>query len=97
MTPKRRTSSICFVPELLFLLSSSQKVLHGGAFPLLVGAGLFALMMTWKRGRDILSQRFREQLLPLTDFFDILTVERPCDHAIARLVVVEEPGGEPDW
>ncbi len=70
--------SICFVPELLFLLSSSQKVLHGGAFPLLVGAGLFALMMTWKRGRDILSQRFREQLLPLTDFFDILTVERPA-------------------
>jgi KUP system potassium uptake protein len=69
---------ICFVPEVLFLLSSSQKVLHGGAFPLLVGAALFALMMTWKRGRDILSMRFREQLLPLTDFFDILTVERPA-------------------
>lgn len=69
---------ICFVPEVLFLLSSSQKILHGGAFPLLVGAALFALMMTWKRGRDILSMRFREQLLPLTDFFDILTVERPA-------------------
>jgi KUP system potassium uptake protein len=69
---------ICFVPEVLFLLSSSQKILHGGAFPLLVGALLFALMMTWKRGRDILSMRFREQLLPLTDFFDILTVERPA-------------------
>jgi KUP system potassium uptake protein len=70
--------SLCLVPEVLFLLSSSQKILHGGAFPLLVGALLFALMMTWKRGRDILSMRFREQLLPLTDFFDILTVERPA-------------------
>jgi KUP system potassium uptake protein len=70
--------ALCLIPEVLFLLSSSQKVLHGGAFPLLVGAALFALMMTWKRGRDILSMRFREQLLPLTDFFDILTVERPA-------------------
>ena len=44
--------------------------------PLVIGAVIFAIMMTWKRGREILSERFREQLLPLADFYDLLAVER---------------------
>jgi KUP system potassium uptake protein len=70
--------SLFFIPELAYLTASGQKFLDGGWFTLCLGAALFAMMMTWKRGRDILSERFRDQLLPLRDFFDILDVERPA-------------------
>jgi KUP system potassium uptake protein len=70
--------SLFFVPELLFLFASVQKIQHGGWFPLLVGALLLGVMLTWKRGRDIMAGRFREQMLPLRDFFDILGLERPA-------------------
>ena len=70
--------SLFFIPELAFLGATSQKIHHGGWFPLALGSALFALMLTWKRGRDILMQRFTQQLLPIGDFFDILGVERPA-------------------
>jgi len=66
------------VLELAFLGANLAKVLHGGAFPLAVGIGLFLVMTTWRRGRHILAERFREQLLPLSDFFDLMLVEIPA-------------------
>ncbi len=66
------------VPELFFVGANMTKIGHGGWFPLLVGAGLFAVMTTWKRGRTILSQRFREKLLPLLDFYELMHVELPA-------------------
>ena len=58
--------------------ANAIKIEHGGWFPLVVGAGIFVMMLSWKRGREILAQRFREQLLPLTDFFDLMHVEMPA-------------------
>jgi KUP system potassium uptake protein len=71
-------SALFLVPELAFMAANMLKVAHGGWFPLVVGAALFVVMLTWRRGREILSQRFREQLLPLTDFFDLMRVEVPA-------------------
>ncbi|MFO7180780.1 MAG: potassium transporter Kup [Pseudomonadota bacterium] len=64
--------------ELAFVVANGAKIETGGWFPLVVGAGLFTVMTTWQRGRELLAQRFREQLLPLEDFFDLLRVERPA-------------------
>ncbi len=66
------------VPELAFTAANVAKIQHGGWFPLTVGAGLFVLMVTWKRGRQVLAERFRENMLPLNDFFDIMEVEIPA-------------------
>ncbi len=63
------------VPELAFFFANMTKVAHGGWFPLVIGIALFAVMTTWRRGRRILSERFREQLLPLSDFFDLVQIE----------------------
>ena len=65
-------------PELVFMGANAIKIEHGGWFPLVVGAGIFVTMLSWKRGREILAQRFREQLLPLVDFFELMRVEVPA-------------------
>ncbi len=77
--PKAAAVSLLFLtPELVFMGANAIKIEHGGWFPLVVGAAIFAMMFSWKRGREILAQRFREQMLPLTDFFDLMHVEVPA-------------------
>jgi KUP system potassium uptake protein len=61
----------------VFFLACLPKVLEGGAFPLLVGIILFALMTTWKRGRHILYQRLGELAMPLPVFIDSLLGQPP--------------------
>jgi KUP system potassium uptake protein len=53
-----------------FLTANLEKIAHGGWFPLLLAAGLSLLMTTWNRGRLLLAERFRKELLPLTEFFE---------------------------
>jgi KUP system potassium uptake protein len=76
--PATALTLLFLVPELVFMGANAVKIEHGGWFPLVVGAGIFVVMLSWKRGREILAQRFREQLLPLTDFFDLMRVEVPA-------------------
>jgi KUP system potassium uptake protein len=66
------------IPESCFVAANVTKIDDGGWFPLVVGAMLFAIMLTWQKGRQVLFQRFKEQLLPLQDFYDIMHVERPA-------------------
>jgi len=67
-----------FIPEILFVSANAVKIEHGGWFPLAIGGVIFTIMVSWKRGREILSQRFAEQLLPLSDFYDVIAVELPA-------------------
>ena len=54
--------------DLAFLGANSLKILAGGWFPLLLGAVIFTLMTTWKRGRTILAQRLIASARPIEDF-----------------------------
>ena len=56
------------VVDLAFWGANLPKIPHGGWFPLLVAAGFFAAMTTWKRGRQILMKRTRKRLLPVELF-----------------------------
>jgi KUP system potassium uptake protein len=71
-------TTILLVPESIFLISNLAKFLDGGFVPIAIGVGLFVIMTTWRRGREVLFRRFQEDLLPLTDFFDLLRVELPA-------------------
>jgi KUP system potassium uptake protein len=71
-------TTLFLVPELFFVCANLTKIDNGGWFPLAVGAGLFVVMTTWKRGRAILQQRFTEKLLPLSDFTELMHVELPA-------------------
>ncbi|MDX2055129.1 MAG: potassium transporter Kup [Polyangiaceae bacterium] len=76
LLPALAVSTIFLLPELVFASSNLAKVVDGGWFPLLVGAVLFTLFTTWRRGREILSERFKERVVPLDDFFELMRVER---------------------
>jgi KUP system potassium uptake protein len=56
------------VVDLSFWGANILKIPHGGWFPLLVGAVIFTLMSTWKKGRQILASRLKKGVLPLDLF-----------------------------
>lgn len=70
-------TSVFVLPEVAFAGANLTRVVAGGWVPLVFAALLYTLMVTWRRGREVLAQRFREQLLPLSDFFDLMQVELP--------------------
>ncbi|MGQ0765379.1 MAG: potassium transporter Kup [Gemmatimonadota bacterium] len=53
--------------DVTFFASNLLKVQSGGWVPLAIAAGVFALMTTWKRGRDLLRRIMVERSLPVED------------------------------
>jgi len=53
--------------ELCFFGANCLKIMNGGWFPLVVGAGIFTVMTTWNQGRKILSSRMMEKIVPIGD------------------------------
>ncbi len=51
--------------DLAFLASNSLKIIEGGWLPLLVAAGVFVVMDTWRIGRRIHLDKVRDSALPL--------------------------------
>ena len=54
--------------DLAFFGANMVKVSHGGWFPLLMGAVVFTLFTTWKKGRELLYYRLQQGMLSLNDF-----------------------------
>jgi len=66
-----------FVIDITFFSSALLKLLHGGWFPLVLGAAMFTMMMTWWRGRGILFERLRASTVPVEPFLESLFGEPP--------------------
>ncbi len=58
--------------DVTFLAAAMHKVLEGGWFPLLLGAVIFGIMVTWRRGRSALLERLRASSIPLGTFLGSL-------------------------
>ena len=71
--------------DLSFFAACSAKIAHGGWFPLLVAVGVFAVMITWKRGRALLDKRISSEVLPLDAFVADVEVSKP--HRVAGTAV----------
>ncbi|MCK0505889.1 potassium transporter Kup [Aromatoleum anaerobium] len=54
--------------DVAFFSATTVKILAGGWFPLLIGALIFTLLTTWKRGRELLNSRIRTDTMPLDSF-----------------------------
>jgi KUP system potassium uptake protein len=54
--------------EIAFLSSNLLKVGQGGWFPLVVGAAVYLLMITWRDGRQLLSETLKKEDLPIDLF-----------------------------
>jgi KUP system potassium uptake protein len=60
-----------------FFSANVLKLLHGGWFPLLLGAMLFTLMLTWKRGRQLVFDNLQKHAIPLDAFLESLFIAPP--------------------
>ncbi len=65
-----------FLIDLVFFSANTLKVLEGGWVPLVLGIALTALMTSWKRGRDLLLARWKQDSLPLAPFLARLPQSR---------------------
>jgi KUP system potassium uptake protein len=69
----------CFfiIIDIVLVSASSLKFFHGGWFPLLLGAVLLTVMLTWKRGRELVFENLQSHAIPLDDFLQSLFVGPP--------------------
>ncbi|HVT05388.1 MAG TPA: potassium transporter Kup [Thermoanaerobaculia bacterium] len=65
------------IADFAFLGANLVKVAEGGWFPLLIGSVMFTLMTTWRRGREILSEKLREGALSPELFVQALRKRPP--------------------
>jgi KUP system potassium uptake protein len=63
--------------DLAFLASNSLKIDDGGWFPLVIGAVVFTLLTTWKRGRALLMDKLSVDALPLDVFIQSIELSPP--------------------
>ena len=61
-------SGFFLIIDLAFFGANIIKIPAGGWFPLVVGAAIFLLMTTWKKGRRILAERLLSRAHPIEDF-----------------------------
>ncbi len=88
-------TSVFVTIDLGFFGANALKISHGGWFPLLMGGCIFVLMTTWKRGRELLGQRIRTQIIPLEDFWELLRVELPARVPGAGVFMTSNAEGAP--
>ncbi len=63
--------------DLAFFGANLFKILDGGWFPLVAGAGVFTLMATWRRGRELLGAKLSKDIEPLDVFLRRLAPDPP--------------------
>jgi len=81
--------------EVPYLVANMAKVVSGGWFPLLVAAGVFVLMTTWKTGRRLLAERLDTDQLPISSFLTSLD-EHPLTRVPGTAVfMTSKAGGTP--
>jgi KUP system potassium uptake protein len=68
--------ALFLVIDLSFFGANLLKVAHGGWFPLVLGVVVFAVMTTWRRGREIVVREINQSGLALQPFIENI-VEHP--------------------
>jgi KUP system potassium uptake protein len=66
-----------FLIDAAFFSANILKVLHGGWFPLLLGALLLTAMLTWWRGRQLVFENLQKHAIPLETFLESLFISPP--------------------
>jgi KUP system potassium uptake protein len=65
------------VIDVAFFSANALKILHGGWFPLLLGAIMLTIMLTWKSGRQLMYENLGKNAIPLNEFLQSLFVSPP--------------------
>ncbi|MEI7496354.1 MAG: potassium transporter Kup, partial [Betaproteobacteria bacterium] len=66
-----------FAVDFAFWSSNLLKLFEGGWFPLVIGAAILVLMLTWRDGREILHAKRDRDSMELTTFLDAVFLAPP--------------------
>ncbi|MDD4942418.1 potassium transporter Kup [Rhodoferax sp.] len=89
-------TAVFFVVDMAFFTSNLIKLSEGGWFPLLIAAGVFTLMLTWKDGRRLLNHKLQADAIDLGSFLDAVFVSPPVRVAGSAVFLTAAPGTVPN-
>jgi KUP system potassium uptake protein len=94
-TPKWRLAilgALLLTVELAFFSANIAKVEHGAYLSLIVGGTFAFLMITWRRGREIVTSNRQSKEGPLDEFLDKLCEADPPISRVAGTAIFLNPG-----
>ena len=89
-------TSIFFVVDFAFFASNLMKLFAGGWFPLVIGGAVFTMMMTWKKGRQLLADKLRADTIDLPTFLESIFVSPPARVEGTAVFLTAESGTVPN-
>jgi KUP system potassium uptake protein len=79
----------------VFLAANMLKVVNGGWFPLAMGSVIFILMITWKRGRELVWDKIRPASMPLELFLVDVSFQKLPRVSGTAVFMSRNPEGTP--
>jgi KUP system potassium uptake protein len=80
-----------FVIEATFLAANGLKLASGGYMPVLIGATIILLMITWMRGRAALARKLQRESMELVGLLESLEKRQPTRVAGAAVFLQTDP------
>ncbi len=85
-----------FLVDFVYFAANVVKVIDGGWFPVVIGAVMFLLLMTWKQGRRLMTERLREDAIDLKSFLEAVFISPPARVPGTAVFLVAEQGNTPN-
>jgi KUP system potassium uptake protein len=85
-----------FIVDFSFFASNLLKLFAGGWFPLAIGGAIFTLMMTWKDGRHLLSEKQKLDAIDLKSFLEAVFITPPNRVEGSAVFLTPETGVVPN-
>ncbi|HEX7435635.1 MAG TPA: KUP/HAK/KT family potassium transporter, partial [Caldimonas sp.] len=85
-----------FLVDFVYFSANIVKVFEGGWFPVLIGATMFMLMMTWKQGRNLMSESLRADAIDLDSFLKSVFISPPTRVPGTAVFLVSDHGLTPN-
>jgi KUP system potassium uptake protein len=81
--------------DLIFLMANLLKIFEGGWLPLVVGASLMLVMLTWRRGTRILAEISKKNEVGLGDFIAMLAKSSVTRASGTAVFLTGDPNATP--
>jgi KUP system potassium uptake protein len=78
-----------------FLIANLLKIAHGGWFPLLLGALVMIIMLTWRKGSRLLFEKTRRLEVPLEQLVASLEKKQPHRVPGTAIFLTSDPASAP--
>lgn len=88
-------SGLFAVIDIALFSSNTLKIMQGGWFPLMLAVILFTIMMTWRKGRQLVGENLKKHAIPLDGFLESLFLVPPVRVSGTAIFLRGESDGVP--